>query len=487
MELSFIELCDGYKMDHRRQYPPGTELVFSNFTPRASRILGQEAVVHFGLQYFLDYYLGDLAQSTFFGVPKDKILKEYAELCMDYLGPNDIGIDHIAAFHDLGYVPVEFRAIPEGSLAKLNTPMVTVHNTIMSPEYSWITNWMETLFSSVNWFPCTSATTSYRLRKLLDEIAKRQGTPMEFVPWQGHDFSFRGMTSPQSAIISGAAHLLSFNGTDTVPSLRFLREYYDAEGLVGGSVAATEHSVVCAGGKGNEYDTLKRQITEVYPAGIFSYVADTWNIWDLLLVTIRDLKLEILDRDGKLVIRPDSGYPPHIIAGNPEATPGSPEHKGVVELLWDTFSGTVTETGYKVLDSHVGVIYGDGVNEQIIQITDELLSAKGFSLGQNVWGVGSFQFQYVTRDTYNFAIKATGFVINGESIEAFKDPITDTGNKKSAHGFLAIDHKGDLVENLSYEEWLVTPSQLEPVWRDGVFLKRHTLAEIRERLHGWVV
>jgi nicotinamide phosphoribosyltransferase len=484
MELSFIELCDGYKMDHRRQYPPGTELVFSNFTPRASRIPGQEAVVHFGLQYFLDYYLGTLAEQTFFSVNKDKILKEYADLCLEYLGPNDIGVDHIAAFHDLGYVPVEFRSRAEGSLVKLGTPSVTVHNTIHSEEYSWITNWMETLYSSVNWFPCTSATTSYRLRKLLDEIAVRQGTSLEFVPWQGHDFSFRGMTSPQSAIISGAAHLLSFTGTDTVPALRFLKRYYDGTGLIGGSVPATEHSVVCAGGKGNEYDTLGRLINVVYPSGIFSYVGDTWNIWDLLQITIPALKDDILDRDGKVVIRPDSGIPAKIIAGDPEAPVGSPEYKGVIELLWEVFGGEVTSTGYKILDSHVGIIYGDGVNEQVIRQTEELASAKGFSIGQNVWGVGSFQFQYVTRDTYNWAIKATGFVINGQSVEAFKDPITDTGNKKSAHGFLAVDKNGDLVENLSYEEWLYTPSLLEPVWRDGQFIKRHTLAEIRERLHG---
>lgn len=479
---SLIFQTDSYKLGHIHQYPELTQYIYSNFTFRGSRILGQLAVVGFGLQFFLQYYMVDKAEETFFSIDKDKMLKAYQDFLDSYLGPNDIGVDHIADLHDLGYMPLEFRARPEGSLINLRTPYYTVENT--HPNFGWLTNYFETIQANL-WLPCTSATIAYRYRRLLDEAAIRQDGPLDFVSWQGHDFSMRGMEDPQAAAISGAGHLLSFTGSDTLPASLLLREYYGCEDdyLLAGSVAATEHSVVCAGGRGKELRTLGRLITEIHKDGILSYVADTWNIWDLILITLVELKDTILSRNGKLVIRPDSGDPVKIICGDPNAKYGSPEYFGVVELLWQIFGATTTSQGLRILDSHIGVIYGDSITEDRCKAIIEGLEANGFASANMVFGIGSFTYQHNTRDTFGTAMKATNAVIDGVEYMLEKDPITDDGLKKSATGRLVVNEDGTLTDGLSYDEWVNTPSLLELIWKDGEFVKKYTVEQIRNNLH----
>lgn len=486
--LDLITLTDGYKLDHRRQYPEGTEYVYSNFTPRSSRIAGQDHVVFFGLQYFLARYLGEIAQETFFSRPNAQVVAEYERRVTGYLGPDSakaIGVQHISDLHSLGYIPLRFWALPEGTRAPLRVPLLTFQNT--HPDFFWVTNYFETLLSSVLWLATTSATTASRYRQILHDHAWRSGDEA-FVPWQGHDFSFRGMASPEAAALSGAAHLLSFTGTDTIPAIELLERYYGAVGLIGGSVAATEHSVMCAGGQGGELETFARLI-KLYPTGILSVVSDTWDLWNVLDTILPRLKHRILSRNGKLVIRPDSGDPVKILCGGGpgDGAPHWPERKGVIELLWDTFGGSVNTKGYKVLDPHIGAIYGDSITEERAQEICLRLAEKGFASTNVVLGIGSFTYNYVTRDTYGHAVKATWAQVNGEEHQLFKDPITDDGTKRSAAGKLAVvqvNGKLELVDKLSETDWeeLAPKNELREVWADGEFVRTQTLDEIRARL-----
>jgi len=481
MDMMPFLRTDFYKISHPFQYPPGTQRVYSNYTARKSRLQGIEEMVFFGLQYFIKAYLMEDMQRNFFCQSKYKVMKAYERRIKNSIGPLPT-YEHVASLHDLGYLPIRIKALPEGSLVPMRVPCLTIVNTF--DEFYWLTNFFETLMSCSIWQACTSATLAHEYRKLLNHYAEETGMPPEFVQWQAHDFSFRGMSSFESAVLSGMGHLLSFTGTDTIPAIDGLEQYYNADcekELVGGSVAATEHSVMCSGRKDGEFDTFKRLLTEVHPKGILSVVSDTWDLFSVLTKILPSLKSEIMARDGKLVIRPDSGDPVQIICGNPHGI-SEADRKGVVECLWDVFGGTTNAKGYRVLDSHVGAIYGDSINLSRAKEISERLKAKGFA-SQVVLGVGSFTFQFNTRDTFGTAIKATWVQINGQAMDIFKDPITDDGMKKSATGLLCVRKEGGKF--VLYDK--CTPEQeregeLRTVFDDGNLIVDDTLANIRARL-----
>lgn len=477
-------LTDYYKVGHVFQYPKNTTLVYSNLTPRSSRIPNTDEMVFFGLQYFIKEYLQTYLNDNFFQQPKEKVINEYKRRIVTSLGDHLPTYQHLEALHDLGYLPVEIKALPEGSLVPMRVPCLTIVNT--RPEFYWLTNFLESILSAIIWQPCTSATIAFQYRKLLNNYAIETGMPLEFVQWQGHDFSFRGLSSLESAVTSGMAHLLSFTGTDTIPAIDALEAYYNANAddeLIGGSVAATEHSVMCSGSKDGELETFNRLITEVYPSGIVSIVSDTWDLWKVCTDYVAALKEKILARNGKVVIRPDSGDPVKIICGDPDGKTAA-ERKGVVELLWDVFGGTVTNKGYKLLDGHIGAIYGDSINLQRAEAICEGLKQKGFA-SQCVFGIGSFTYQYNTRDTFGMAMKATYVEVNGEGREIFKNPITDDGTKKSATGLLQVKKENEkyvLYDQASWEQ--EKESELKTVFKDGKLVRDFSLREIRERLQA---
>lgn len=396
---------------------------------------------------------------------------------------------------------------------------MTITNT--HPDFYWLTNYLETLISCQLWQPMTSATIAAEYHKILSKYAKETTNSTDFVQWQAHDFSMRGMSSVESAILSGMGHLTSFTGTDTIPAIYALRDSYNGTGLIGASVPATEHSVMCMGTKDDEVGTFSR-LLDSYPTGILSVVSDTWDLWKVLTEILPALKEKILARDGKLVIRPDSGDPVDIICGTGETIVlNSPNKnngedyeikssigKGVIELLWDIFGGTINEQGYKVLDPHIGAIYGDSITLERATEICERLKAKGFASTNIVFGVGSYAYQYNTRDTFGFAVKATygeveeEFVPSPESLvrgirtvgrEIFKDPITDDGTKKSAKGLLCVKEImiADGLGKLHHSSYQMidqcTPEQEEEgalltVFLDGKLVKEYTLEEIRERI-----
>ena len=793
MKVFAPNLTDFYKVSHKFMFPEGTQYVYSNLTCRSDKLAKvlpdfDHKVVFFGLQAVCKWLLIDLWNETFFNIPKEEAIAKYKKRMDSSLGVGAVPTEHIEALHDLGYLPVLIKALPEGSRVNMRVPVFTIVNT--NPDFYWVTNYLETQLSAELWKPITSATTAFEYRRLFERYALETGANKDFIQWQGHDFSFRGMSGHQDAITSGAGHLLSFTGTDTIPAIDYLEEYYfSKDELIGASVPASEHSVVMMGGMRNELDTFY-DLLKKYPKGVLSLVSDTWDYFQVLTEYAVTLKNEILSRNGKLVFRPDcysedtkiltqkgwkyfteidentpvaqvledgsyefvkplkyieqeyegdmcefsdhhgkvnllvtpnhrmifkqngvlktqlaekapsngyfgknivrtaraknkgrsltplerikiafqadgsyctgmtsairfsfskkrkiarlkklaedanipyevynlsdgrveihlkifshfffknfswvdisdlcsnwseefmeelshwdssirnsgrfkfdttveevmtvveliaiaagkgiliskasddrkdifsdvytahimkkntiggqawtkntvkykghvycvtvpsgmllvkrgrgtavcgnSGDPVKIIVGDPEAIPGTPEFKGSVECLWEVFGGTITSEGYKTLDSHVGLIYGDSITLDRAQRILQGLKDKGFSSDNIVFGIGSFTYTFCTRDSFGSAVKATWGVVNGEDRELFKDPKTDNGIKKSAKGLLRVEKEGNdfiLYDQQTREQ--EKQGALRTVFYDGKVYNLEALHTIRERL-----
>lgn len=563
--MSFINpmtACDFYKVGHKDMYPKGTTMIYSNFTPRSNRLAPSagakkpEKILWYGLQGFIKSFLIDTFNYGFFCKSRSQVVAEYKRRVDMSLGEGVVGTEHIAALWDLGYLPIEIKALPEGSLVDIKVPVLTIKNTL--PEFFWLTNYLETAISTELWKPTTTATTAFEYRKILTKYAKETGAPLDFVLWQGHDFSYRGLSGLNDAA-SASGHLVSFLGTDTIPAIDYLEAFYGGlNTFIGGSVPATEHSVMCAGGKESEIETFRRLITEVCPSGVVSIVSDTWDFWHVITDMAAELKPEIMARTpnaiglNKVVFRPDSGDPVEIICGleipvvggldeaeevtqdfvyseNSDLTAHecgdtsyskivevlgtyykvtvfpewnrhdktyyyidgwglpmfeevilTPEQKGAVQCLWETFGGTINTEGFKMLDEHVGLIYGDSITLERADQILKRLKAKGFASSNVVFGIGSYTYQYVTRDSFGFAMKATYAEVNGEGSELFKDPITDNGTKKSAKGLLRVefeDGKFVLYDQQTKEQ--EAQGCLQTVFKDGKLVKETSIEEIR--------
>lgn len=495
MNLMATLATDGYKLSHRVQYPANTQKVYSTWVPRSGKHAQHiDKVVAYGFQGAVKE-VTELFDVQFFNRPKEEVISEYKRLVGAYLFTPKVETSHLEALHDLGYLPLEIKALDEGTLVPFRVPMLTIENTI--DEFFWLTNYLETIFSCLLWKPATTASIARVYRKILDKAAIETTGSTAGVEFQGHDFSMRGLSGPEDAARVGGGHLLSFVGTDTLPSISYLEKYYNADvtkELVGCSVAATEHSIMCAGGANDEFETYRRLVEDIYPTGIVSIVSDTWDLWNVITNTLPKLKDSIMARDGgpdsidKVVIRPDSGDPVKIICGDPGAPLGSPARKGVVELLHDIFGGTTTDQGFKVLDSHIGAIYGDAITIDRCTEICERLKEKGFASTNVVFGIGSYTYQFNTRDTLGFAMKSTSVTIKGDETAIFKDPITDDGIKKSLIGRVAVFR--DLEDNSLYccdsslqKRGPKGDDLLTPLFLNGKILKEVSLAEIRKRIN----
>lgn len=482
-------LLDGYKIGHRVQYAPGTDLVFSNLTPRRSyRAVKPEGVVWLGLQYFVKEYLIKQWKTRFFDCPVEEVRARFNELMGAYLGPdNNVGDAHLLQLHALGYLPLEIRALKEGTIVPYGVAPMVGYST--DKRFYWLTNYVETIWSTTVWPISTAATTAKQFRDLLDHWAMKTVGSTDFVKWMGHNFSYRGCMGHEAGVMVDCGHASSFAGSDTVPGIPFLREYYNATGLITGSVNATEHSVMCSYGheREQELDAYRHLITKVYPKGIASIVSDTNDYWQVINEFARELKDVILAREGKIVFRPDSGDNVDIIIGDPNAPEGSPEHKGTIEVLWDIFGGTINALGYRELNPKVGAILGDGVNLNVAAAICEGLAAKGFASTNIVFGIGSFCYVYnISRDTDGWAVKSTYCENDGTPREIFKAPKTDKdGFKKSARGLIAVyrDADGKLYQKdrASWEE--VKNCEYDLVLRNGVLHRDEVFADIRLRIN----
>jgi len=487
MNYNPLLMTDGYKTSHHKMYPAGTTLVYSNFTPRNVKYMPEQAkqIIVFGTQYTIKY-IYDLYNDQFFKRPKAEVCGEAKKYLSSYLNC-DYDVSHFEALHDLQYLPIAVKSLKEGSIIDAKIPILTFYNTL--PEFYWLPNFLETLISSLLWKPLHSASLAYGYKKLLLDAAKNTDEKnIGFVDFQGHDFSSRGMQHPEAAVSSSLGFLTSFKGTDTIPALEAAAYYYN-EKDVAFSVPASEHAVMTAYGREDEIQGFKR-LMEQYPTGILSVVSDSFDLWKVCTEFVTTLKQQILARDGKLVIRPDSGDPVDIICGTSEPYgkyegrwEDAPAAKGVIELLWNVFGGTVNEQGYKVLDPHIGAIYGDSITLERAQQICIRLKAKGFASTNIVLGVGSYSMGYATRDNQGGAVKATYCEVNGIGREIFKDPITDDGTKKSAKGLMKVVLENNTYKLIDQVSWTEEQTgELHEVFRNGKLIVNETLSEIRNRL-----
>ena len=540
MKLNAATLSDGYKLSHGKMYADGTTMVYSNLTPRSDRIHKKNAT---------EFYDGKLvwvgaqgaireiheAFEEFFKSPKEKVVGRFARRMEGYLGGYEPAVKAISELHDLGYLPLKIKAIKEGSRVNFGIPVMTIRNTV--PEFYWLTNYLETVISNLTWKVATNATIANEYRNIVEHYGDKTGTDAFTRSIQCHDFSMRGMSGPEDSARAGFGHLLSFIGTDTLPAMDYAEDYYDADGLIAISVPATEHAVATSNILKIEGDLLSQGIvpnecnqrltaetmfmydliTRKFPTGIVSYVADSFDFWAVLTDILPALKDVILYREashvapGKLVIRPDSGDPVKVICGYDtknlnECYKGSDgnwyvtgsntliseaELKGAIQVLWETFGGTITEKGYKMLDSHIGLIYGDSITTKRAEEILRRLADKGFASGNVVFGVGSYTYQCNTRDNFGFAVKATYTEVEGEGIAIFKDPKTDS-KKKSAKGLLFVGYNTDnggnffLQDNVSREEEESEDNLLRTIFEDAKFFNVQTLTDVRKTL-GWIV
>lgn len=345
---------DSYKVSHRKMEPKGTELIYSNFTPRSNKYFKDVYPNHDGktvvfgiLPFTLKFLINDW-NVGFFSRDKTEVMAELEEVFAPYIGTSGNDLSHFAALHDLGYLPLIVKAISEGSLVDPNIPVLTVCNT--HPEYSWLTNYIESVLSTELWKPMTTATTAREFRKLVDKYYDQTVVDHTFKLFSVHDFSYRGHSSHASAAICGAAPLLFSAGTDNIPGLVLARSVYKAGPNTAGSVPAGEHSVTTLGinhfsdkeytgelaelckslrtsmeslGLEAEYKqalgelvTLYVLLTEKFPTGILSYVADSYDYWRVLEIILPILKPIITRREGRLTLRPDSGDPVEMVVGH---------------------------------------------------------------------------------------------------------------------------------------------------------------------------
>ena len=579
-KLNPTMLCDFYKVGHVDQYPKGTIVNYQTWTCRASRIAGINSTVFWGLQGFIKDFLMEYFNENFFKVDLEDILDQNRRAIEGGLGIMNPNLDHIIALHELGYLPLEICALPEGTSVPIRVPSFTVANTV--PGFAWLGGCLEDLISNETWPSITVATIVREYRSILDAAAIETTGSTDGVDYQAHDFSLRGLHGIFAGEKEGGAHPLFFRGSDNIPAMFYLEKNYSgvmANGGIIGSIPATEHSVECACMPEDldERAQTLRLLKEIYPKGLFSRVCDTMDFWNFITVTVPSLKEEIMSRDGKFVIRPDSGDPVDIICGTlngikdysedaetmdelkdyvqeaimeefiydicldpeefgPEScqlrvkwfgkyydmelgnitwnrhdktyyyhdqyddytwdikeVDVTPEMKGLIEVLFDQFGGYKNHLGYKVLDEHIGAIYGDSITpERAISICQRLKD-KGFASTNVVLGVGSYSYTYYTRDTFGQAFKSTYTMTNIDGVITekmlFKDPKTDDGTKKSQMGMVAVvrsEKTGELecVDGLLALEktWLKGEDLLVPVFKNGYLLVDQTLEEIRERV-----
>jgi nicotinamide phosphoribosyltransferase len=452
---------DSYKYSQFNQYPSGTEYIYSYIESRGGKY---DETVFFGLQAFIKEYLTKPITM--------EMIDEAEAVILAHGEPfNREGWEYILHAHD-GYLPVEIKAVPEGTVVPVHNVLATIENT--DPKCYWLTSFLETALLRAIWYPTTVATNSREIKKVILDALNRTGTPSD-IGFKLHDFGARGVSSLESAGIGGAAHLVNFMGTDTVEALLFARRYYGAD-MAGFSVPAMEHSTVTSWGRENEVNAYRNMVKKNgKPGGIVSAVSDSYDIFEACRLWGTELKQDIIDSGAILVVRPDSGHPAAVVLK-------------CLQILQQHFGYTINEKGFKVL-SNVRVLQGDGVNIQSIGDILDTIIAKGFSADNVVFGQGGALLQIVNRDDQKFAMKCSAARINGKWVDVFKDPITDSG-KRSKKGKMILKHTPYWDSKYftyttdghpsKYQIYFLE-DELKTVFIDGNISRQQTLDEIRDR------
>lgn len=482
-------LIDYYKAVHAEMLPEKITKSVSYFTPRMSRVKRWDSVVMFGLQGFIKKYLIDCFNNDFFNKPFEEVISEYKRVMDATLGENAYKIEKIEKLHQLGYLPIEIVALPEGTLVPMHCPMFGITNT--HPDFAWLPQSLESLISAESWHPMLAATVGYTYRQIVNKYYDL--TCDDTLPRARAlgAFDFRGEECTDSAIKAGAGWCLSFLNTATVPTVPYLEKMYNCnctnEDVAFGS-PSTEHSVMCSNYAvdGDEITLLRRLLTEIYPNTSFSAVLDSYDYWNIIDNVLPQLKEEILNHNGCMLMRGDSGDCVEVVTQT-------------VFKLWEHFGGTVNSKGYKVLDPHVKAIYGDSITVQRCEQIYQILMENGFACSNVALGVGSFSFQCIeedgelkpfTRDTFSSCIKATYCEIDGKPTPIFKNP-KEGGFKKSQKGCCVVYNEESANQSgLWFQDGYTWDEAngyegnlLKTVFKDGVFIKEYALSEVRNNLH----
>ena len=477
-------LIDFYKAVHAEMLPKGITKSVSYFTPRMSRVKRWNEVAMFGLQGFIKEYLVDYFNEYFFFEYRNKAISIYKTVMDAALGKGTYGLQKIEDLYDLGYLPIEIKALPEGTLVPMHVPMFSIENT--HKDFAWLPQALESLISAEMWHPMIAATVGHTYRQIVNKFYEM--TCDDDIPKSKAlgAFDFRGEECLQSAVKAGAGWCLSFLNTATVPTIPYLERNYNCdctkEPVAFGS-PSTEHAVMCSNYAidGDEETLIKRLLTEIYPNTSFSAVLDSYDYWNVVENILPKLKNEIMNHNGCFLVRGDSGDCVDVVTRT-------------VFKLWEEFGGTTNSKGYKVLDPHVKAIYGDSITVQRCEQIYDILEKNGFAASNVALGVGSFSFQCIeengvlkpfTRDTFSSCIKATYCEIDGKPYPIFKNP-KDGGFKKSQRGLCHVytGSDGKLTFKDGYtSENLPLNNLLETVFRDGKLVKEQSLQEIRRVLN----
>lgn len=452
---------DSYKVTHGALYPPGTETIYSYFESRGGKY---PETVFFGLQGILQANLAGKVVSPA-KIDEAEILFDahFGRKLFDAAWWRHICVDHG------GLLPLSIKAVPEGTVVPISNVLMTVENTC--PRCYALTNYVETLLVQT-WYPTTVATIARQVKKIILRYLERTGTP-ELIDFMLHDFGFRGVSSPESAGIGGTAMLAVFKGSDNLAALPYARDYYHSP-MAAFSIPATEHSVMTINGPEGELDQIRR-LLQIYPTGPVACVVDSYDIWDTLSNKIGTvLHDEILARAGVFLARPDSGYPPQVVV---EAC----------ARLYAKFGGATNPKGYKLLDPHVRLVQGDGMNPDSVEETLHQMQTHGYSADNiGTFGMGGGLLQQCNRDTQRFKFACSSRTITGVEADVYKQPLLDD-QKNSKRGRLALVpgmHGLTTVTEASLVarggQWPQT-NQLVEVFRNGAVIQEWTLDACRAR------
>ena len=483
--ISFMLMADTYKNTNPDAMPEGLIKLTSYITPRKSMFKNIDKVVFFGLQGFIQEFLIDLVNETFFKRDKEEVLAEYKSYLDTQIGEQSYDLSRIAALHDLGYLPIKMKALPEGSLVNMGVPCIELTNT--HPDFAWVVQWIECIAQSELFGTCNWATMAYEYRKLANDFYEKT-TDGANPAMAMADFGFRGL-GVDNGIRASSSWLLSFDKTSTIPAMQYIDKMYNAEcakNHIGMGAVSLEHATVCSNLAicETEESLLRRLLTTVYKDTSFSYVSDSFDYWGLVNDTLPKLKKEIMEHNGKFLVRPDSGDIVEISVKT-------------VQKLYEIFGGTTNSKGYKELNPKVGIIYGDGCQYSKIEEIWTKLEELGFAADTILFGVGAFSFTAMctpedgmiclTRDTFGFAMKSTDCVINGKEYTIQKNPKTDQNHLKKSHkGLCCVTKDGDdyVCHDGYTSETLPADNLLMTVYRDGQFVRTTNFADIRERLNA---
>ena len=453
--FSYLFDTDSYKVSHYKQYPPGTTSMFSYIESRGGEY---DRTVFFGLQYYLKEYLTHRVTAE--EVEKAKVIFEIHGEPFNYDG-------WMYIVNELdGKIPVRIRAPQEGSIIPTSNVLVSIEST--DPKVFWVVSWIETMLLRV-WYPITVATRSNRIRQIIMEaLNKSADDPNGEINFKLHDFGSRGVSSQESAMIGGASHLINFMGSDTIAGILMANEFYNIP-MAGFSIPAAEHSSITSWGKENEVEAYRNMLRQfAKPGALVACVSDSYDLWNacsnLWGGTLRE---EVRNSGAVVIVRPDSGDPTSVVLK-------------CVQLLEEKFGSTVNKKGYKVLDS-VRVIQGDGINEDSIKsILDNLLN-HGYSATNIAFGMGGALLQQLNRDTQKFAMKCSHIFKGAESVDVFKDPVTDHGkvSKAGRLDLLFNEETGYETVRLADNETAHAKSVMKTVFENGEMVGETTFDKVR--------